>query len=284
MTIALAPALYIVATPIGNLGDLSARAKQVLAQVDLIAAEDTRHTQKLLTGLGIKTPIISCHEGNETARLKHLLGRLQQQDKVALVSDAGTPLISDPGYRLVRAVSEAGIVVCTVPGPSAVIAALSISGLPASRFIFEGFLPAKNRARQERLLQLAPEHRTLIFFEAPHRLSKALADISLIFGADREVVVARELSKLYETVYRGNAGALAEQAVTDIDMARGEIVVLVRGATEPSVTAAIDQNQLLNVLLQELGPAQASRIGNRLTGIAKADLYKKMLALKTPVD
>ena len=282
MITSLAPALYIVATPIGNLGDLSPRAKQVLEQVDLIAAEDTRHTQKLLTRLGIKTPIISCHEGNETARLKHLLGRLQQQGKVALVSDAGTPLVSDPGYRLVRAVSAVGIAVCTVPGPSAVIAALSISGLPTDRFIFEGFLPEKNKARQERLLRLVSEQRTLIFFEAPHRLSKALADISLIFGADREVAVARELSKLYETVYRGNAGTLAEQATTDINMTRGEIVILVRGASEQS--ADIDQNQLLNVLLQELGPAQASRIGSRLTGIAKSNLYQKMLALKAPVD
>ncbi len=213
--------LFVVATPIGNLGDLTVRARETLAGADLIAAEDTRHTGQLLAQLGIRTPLLALHEHNEGARAGELVGRLRDGARIALVSDAGTPLISDPGYRLVAAAAEAGIAVVPVPGACAAVAALSVAGLATDRFVFEGFLPARAAARRARLAALAAETRTLVFYEAPHRVGETLADLAAAFGASRRAVLGRELTKLHESVYRGAVGDLATRADGDPNMARG---------------------------------------------------------------
>lgn len=270
-------ALYIVATPIGNLEDLSPRAQFVLRQVDCIAAEDTRRTKILCSAVGIKTTLLSYHDGNERSRAKQLIAKLRQEQSIALVSDAGTPLISDPGYRLVCAAQAAGLSVRAIPGPSALTAALSVAGLPTDRFVFEGFLPARAKARAALLLALQSEQRTLVFFEAPHRLAATLADISNIFGAKRELMVARELSKYHETSYRGSAAELAAQATSDKQMTRGEIVIVAQGASQDA--APPDELHMLRVLLQELGVAQGSKLAALLTGGSRRTLYQKMLAL-----
>ena len=204
--------LYVVATPIGNMGDISARAREILAGASAVAAEDTRHSGRLLRELGLERPLVSLHEHNERARVAELVGRLQGGESIALVSDAGTPLVSDPGYLLVAAAVEAGITVSPVPGPSAAIAALSASGLPCDRFCFEGFLPARAAARRRRLAELAAETRTLVLYEAPHRIAECLADLSEACGAGRRACVARELTKRFETFYRGGLGELAARA------------------------------------------------------------------------
>ncbi|HRO28513.1 MAG TPA: 16S rRNA (cytidine(1402)-2'-O)-methyltransferase, partial [Luteimonas sp.] len=200
---AAAGVLHVVATPIGNLGDLSPRAQAVLGAVDAICAEDTRHTRHLLAQFGIATPLLALHEHNEGEVVQRLVARLLAGESLALVSDAGTPLVSDPGFRLVRAAREAGVRVSPVPGPSALVAALSVAGLPSDRFAFEGFLPAKASARRERLLALAGEPRTLIFYESSHRIGDMLADAAAAFGGERRAVLARELTKLFETVLDG---------------------------------------------------------------------------------
>ena len=201
--------LFVVATPIGNLGDFSARGREVLAQVAAICAEDTRRSGQLLAHFGIATPLLALHEHNEDAIAQKIVARLLAGDSLALVSDAGTPLVSDPGFRLVRAAREAGIQVSPVPGASALVAALSVAGLPSDRFIFEGFLPAKPKARREHLQRLAGEPRTLIFYESSHRIEEALDDVVAAFGADRPAVMARELTKLFETVLDGTLAQLA---------------------------------------------------------------------------
>ena len=215
--------LQVVATPIGNLADLSERARQALAEADVIAAEDTRHTGALLKAIGLATPLLSLHEHNESQRVPALLARLAEGERVALVSDAGTPLLSDPGYELVRAAIAAGFEVSVVPGPSAITAALAVAGLPTDRFCFEGFLPARERERRAALEALAHERRTLVFFEAPHRIAAALADTAAVLGAEREAVVVRELTKAHETIYRGTLRDLAARAATEANFARGEI-------------------------------------------------------------
>lgn len=280
-------ALYIVATPIGNLQDLSPRALFILSQVDLIAAEDTRRTQKLCHSFGITTSLVSYHDGNERDRTTQLMERLRQGQSIALVSDAGTPLISDPGYRLVQAVRAADMPVFAVPGPSALTAALSVSGLPADRFVFEGFLPEKMKARRELLSILQHEKRTLVFFEVPHRLIKSLVDICEILGADRDLVIIREISKRYETGYRGSAEQLLALSATDSNMTRGELVILARGRAVPDnpnssddLPADLDMHKLIRILADELGPAQASKIVARLTGMNRQDLYGQILDLK----
>src|SRR6185295_2030068 len=207
--------LYVVATPIGNLGDLSARAREVLLTCDLVAAEDTRHFGHLLQSAGIAKRTLSAHEHNEAQRVAEILATLDAGKSVALVSDAGTPLISDPGYRIVQSVARAGHEVRAVPGPCAAIAALSIAGLPTDRFVFEGFLPAKVAARRARLSELAADARTLVFYEAPHRLQETLAEMGESLGPEREAAVAREITKAFETVYRGTLGTLAERAQAD---------------------------------------------------------------------
>src|SRR5579859_6309131 len=217
--------LYVVATPIGNLGDLSPRAREVLSACALIAAEDTRHTGVLLKHFGIETPQVSLHDHNEASRAIEIIAYLSDGKSVALVSDAGTPAISDPGFELVRAVAAAGLPIIAVPGPCAAIAALSIGALPTDRFCFEGFLPARGAARRKRLQSLATEARTLVLYEAPHRVRETLEDCAAVFGGERSAVVAREITKMHETTYRGSLRDLLARADVDADFGRGEIVL-----------------------------------------------------------
>jgi 16S rRNA (cytidine1402-2'-O)-methyltransferase len=272
--------LYVVATPIGNLGDMSERAREVLGRVAIIAAEDTRHTRTLLQAFAIATPLVSLHEHNEAARVGPLVERMRRGDAVALVSDAGTPLLSDPGYNLVRGVLDAGLPVSPVPGPSAAIAALSASGLPTDRFVFEGFLPSKAVARKTALAALAQEPRTLIFYEAPHRLTEVLVDMAQTFGGTRRASIGRELTKRFETMYHGTLAELAERSKQDPDMSRGELVLIVAGLAggEPA-TLAVDAEKVLRALLDELPVSQAAKLAARITGEKRADLYARALQL-----
>ncbi len=273
--------LAVISTPIGNLGDLSPRARDELAAAELIAAEDTRRTGQLLTTLGLTRPLVSLHEHNERERIGELLAKLAAGAHIALVSDAGTPLLSDPGFELVRRVAQEGIQVVSVPGPSAITAALSIAGLPTERFSFEGFLPARLAERRSRIAELAPETRTLVFFEAPHRITESLDDLVAGFGGGRRAAVARELTKVFETVYRGTLEELAEQARGDANFSRGEITMVVEGA--PRVTAGdgprIQLDSTLRVLLTELSPSKAAALAARLTGAKRNDAYARALEL-----
>ena len=278
---AKAPAtLWVVATPIGNLEDFSPRAQRVLGAVDLVVCEDTRHTGRLLAAFGIKARLASLHEHNEEREVPGLLRRLESGENIALVSDAGTPLLSDPGFRLVRAAAAAGHAVSPVPGPSAITAALSVAGLPTDRFTFEGFLPAKAAARRARLEALVSEPRTMVLFEAGNRLAGLLEDAASILGAERVAVVARELSKLHETLYRGALAELAVRVAGDADASRGEVVVVIAGLAEVEKAAgdAVLLARLLPELLQELPPSRAVRIAAKLSGVPRAEVYA--LALK----
>ncbi len=277
--------LYVVATPIGNLGDLSPRARTILANVSCIAAEDTRHTRQLLQAFGIDRPLVSLHEHNEAAKSGELIDRLLSGESLALVSDAGTPLISDPGFDLIALARQRKITVIAVPGPCAAIAALSVAGLPTDRFLFEGFLPAKSTARRAHLQSLANETRTLVFYEAPHRVREVLADLASVLGAQRPASVSRELTKRFETTYSGSLSELADLATRDENFARGEIVIVVAGATrEESDAVALDAEQLLRALLEELSPAQAAKIAARISGAKRNDLYNLALRLSGKVD
>jgi 16S rRNA (cytidine1402-2'-O)-methyltransferase len=272
--------LAVISTPIGNLGDLSPRARDELAAAELVAAEDTRRTGQLLTTLGLSRPLVSLHEHNETERISELLGRLRAGARIALVSDAGTPLLSDPGFELVRRVAQEGISIVAVPGPSAITAALSIAGLPTERFSFEGFLPARLAERRTRLAELAAESRTLVFFEAPHRIAECLEDMSAAFGAARRAAVARELTKVFETVYRGTLSELVILARGDANFTRGEITVVVEGAPRTAAdTSQIQLDATLTVLLTELAPSKAAALAARLTGAKRNDAYARALAL-----
>jgi 16S rRNA (cytidine1402-2'-O)-methyltransferase len=268
--------LDVVATPIGNLGDFTPRAREALALADLIAAEDTRRSGQLLAAIGLPgRRLISLHEHNEAARVETLVGELRAGKIIALVSDAGTPLLSDPGFQLVRAAVAAGIEVRTLPGASALTAALSIAGLPTDRFVFEGFLPARARERRAALAQLASEPRTLVLYEAPHRIVATLQELALLFGAERRAVVARELSKLHETVYRGALGELASAAAADPNMARGEITLIIEGAKRVA-GGGVDSELLtraLQLLLAELPPARAAAIAAQLSGATRSHAY-----------
>jgi 16S rRNA (cytidine1402-2'-O)-methyltransferase len=282
-----AGALFVVATPIGNLQDLSPRAVACLRDADLLLAEDTRHTRTLLEACGIARPagsLESLHEHNERERVPALLARLQSGARIALVTDAGPPLMSDPGSLLVGAAARAGVEVVAIPGPCAVIAALSIAGLATDRFVFEGFLPARSSARREALGTLARETRTLVFYEAPHRLEATLQDLATVFGAEREAAVAREITKRFEHVYRGTLAALASQCASDANMTRGEIVLVVAGAPrrEDEDADALAAAGTLRVLLQELPVSQAARIAAQLTGRSRKELYERALALAPP--
>jgi 16S rRNA (cytidine1402-2'-O)-methyltransferase len=271
--------LYVVATPIGNLGDLTPRAREVLASVSLIAAEDTRHTRQMLQTCGIGTALTSLHEHNEGQKSAELVARLARGESIALVSDAGTPLVSDPGFDLVAAARGQGIAVVAIPGACAAIAALSVAGLPTNRFVFEGFLPAKAAARNERLGHLAREERTLIFYEAPHRLGEVLRDMTQVFGAERRASLSRELTKRFETTYSGTLAELSAAAERDADMARGEIVIVVSGAATAGAPLELNVDALLRALLQDLSPSQAAKIAAHLTGGKRGDLYEAALQM-----
>jgi 16S rRNA (cytidine1402-2'-O)-methyltransferase len=267
--------LQVIATPIGNLADWSARARAALAGADIIAAEDTRHTAALLKTLGIGKPLLSLHEHNEARRAPALLARLAAGERVALVSDAGTPLLSDPGYELVRRAVAAGFEVSVIPGPSAITAALAIAGLPTDRFCFEGFLPARQGERRAALQALAHEPRTLVFFEAPHRIAAALADMAVTLGSRREAVVARELTKVHETVYRGTLQELAQRAAAEANFARGEITLVVHGAAAALVAGADEPllRRTVDVLSKELPPGRVAAVAAQLTGATRAAAY-----------
>ena len=268
--------LYVVATPIGNLDDISARALKVLRDVSLIAAEDTRHSVRLLQHFGIETPLAACHEHNEREQGGRFLTRLQAGDDVALISDAGTPLISDPGYHLVRQARAAGVQVVPVPGACALIAALSAAGLPSDRFVFEGFLPAKAAGRRGRLEGLLEESRTLIFYEAPHRLLECIEDMASIFGSERPALLARELTKTFETLKGLPLGELREFVAADSNQQRGECVLLVAGKPAPEGDEVVDAQTLrvLDLLLAELPVKRAAALAAEITGARKNQLYQ----------
>lgn len=277
----VAGALYVVATPIGNLGDMPPRAVAVLRGVAVIAAEDTRHSAPLLRHFDIATPMSALHEHNERQQTEKLVARLRAGEAIALISDAGTPLLSDPGYHLVRAAHRAGLRVIPLPGACAAIAALSASGLPTDRFSFEGFLSAKAAARRARLSELRADTRTLIFYEAPHRIAAALDDMAEIFGAGREAVLARELTKLYETVHAAPLAELAEWVRADADQQKGEIVVLVRGAEpRPSEALSEEVQRVLRLLLAALPLKQAVALAAEITGEKRNRLYERAVEMK----
>lgn len=270
--------LYLVATPIGNLADISQRAIETLRQVDMIAAEDTRHSQHLLNHLGISTRSQAYHEHNEERLTPQLIDQLQQGSSIALISDAGTPLVSDPGYRLVEQAHAHGIRVVPLPGPCAAIAALAAAGLATDRFVFEGFPPAKQQARQNYLETLKHETRTLVFYVSCHRIVETLCDLRDIFGAGREVTLARELTKAFETIRKTTLAELCDWVAADNNQRKGEIVLVVAGTREVVTDAAAEH--VLEVLLAELPVKQASSIAARLTGANKNDLYRTALKIK----
>ena len=271
--------LYVVATPIGNLDDISTRALTILRSVALIAAEDTRHSARLMQHFGIGTPLAACHEHNERDQGGRFLARLLAGDDVALISDAGTPLISDPGYHLVRQARAAGIAVVPVPGACALIAALSAAGLPSDRFIFEGFLPAKAAGRRARLEQVKEEPRTLIFYEAPHRILECLQDMQSVFGDERPALLARELTKTFETLKDMPLAELAAWVAADSNQQRGECVVLVAGwqALEGNEAVSAEAMRVLNLLLAEMPLKRAAALAAEITGVRKNLLYQVAL-------
>jgi 16S rRNA (cytidine1402-2'-O)-methyltransferase len=272
--------LYIVATPIGNLSDMSARAIEVLKDVAVIAAEDTRHSGHLLQHFSINTPMISVHEHNEQQRCETLLARLQQGESVALISDAGTPLISDPGYRLVSYIRDHGMNVIPIPGSCALIAALSASGLPSDRFSFEGFLPPKQGARKQVLENLANESRTLIFYESPRRLQATLTDMLEIFGEQRQVCLAREITKLHETITTKPLTELLAWVSSDHYQQKGECVVLVEGIQQQVASDDAEVNRILALLLKELPVKKAAAMAASLLDVSKNKAYGMALKLQ----
>lgn len=273
------PCLYVVATPIGHLGDISLRALKILSEVDCIAAEDTRHSRRLLTHFSIKTPLISLHTHNEVSGVRLLMDRFQQKQCIALISDAGTPLISDPGHLLVNAARQQSIPVIPVPGACALITALSVSGLSCRQFIFEGFLPEKSQARQKKLHALRHETRTLIFYEAPHRILDLIEEIEQIFGSERFVVIARELTKTFETIYGNKVQTVKTWLQEDKNQQRGEFVVLVEGNLAPQSYADLEIERVLGLLLAELPIKQAASLAAKITQQPKNKLYTLALAL-----
>ncbi|MHB8454178.1 MAG: 16S rRNA (cytidine(1402)-2'-O)-methyltransferase [Acidiferrobacterales bacterium] len=273
-------ALYVVATPIGNLEDMPPRAIRMLSQADLIAAEDTRHSAVLLRHFGVSTPVVAFHEYNERLMTLDLIGRLSAGSRIALISDAGTPLVNDPGFNLVRAAQENGIPVVPIPGPCAAIVALSAAGLPSDRFAFEGFPPVKTTARRARFEELRKESRTLIFYESPHRIIDCLGDMAAVFGGDRLATFARELTKQFETIRSGTLGELSGWVREDANQCRGEMVVLVQGERArkgQEVDSGADR--VLRILLAELPLKQAAALAAQITGVKKNQLYEYALNL-----
>ncbi len=274
--------LYVVATPIGNLADISERALSVLRSVDLIAAEDTRHTRQLLMHFTINKPLFSVHDHNEQQRIEKVIAELSSGQSIALVSDAGTPLISDPGFHVVQAVRDAGFQVVPVPGPCALVTALSAAGMPTDRFCFEGFLPAKSSGRKKQLQQVEDEPRTLVFYESPHRIVGSLTDMAEVLGADRLITVARELTKTFETFFTGTLEQTIAWMQADTNQQRGEFVLVVAGAPvkEDEEAAAVSAEKVLKVLLEELPVKQAAALSAKITGQKKNALYQQALELQ----
>ena len=265
--------LFVVSTPIGNLEDLSPRAQRVLAEVDVIAAEDTRHTRGLLSRIGVVTPTFSYHDHNETERAHHLIRRLESGENVALVSDAGTPLISDPGYVVVKEARSRDLAVVPIPGPSALMAALSVAGLPTDRWVFEGFLPRRETDRKRRIGELSCESRTLVFFESVHRMKATLEALAAGFGEDRKAFVGRELTKVHEQTTLSTLSRLAEQAAEGA-FARGELVLVVAGAELTATSGEREAREIHAKVSEDLNPKDAIRVTARLTGLSRNTLYR----------
>jgi len=268
--------LYVVATPIGNLDDITLRALRVLAEADVVAAEDTRHSRMLLSRHGLERPLLALHEHNEEQQAALLVDRLKRGESVALISDAGTPLLSDPGYRLVGLAAAAGIEVVAIPGASAVTAAISISGLATDRFAFEGFLPARSNARRQWLQGLQTERRTLVFFESSHRIADSLAEMALVFGPERQAAVCREMTKRFETVLRGSLGEISERVGADPNQRRGEFVLVVAGCPRETEEALPGAVRLARELQPLLGASQAARTAARFMGVARRTVYEAL--------
>ncbi len=275
--------LYIVATPIGNLGDITLRAVETLNKVDLIAAEDTRHSQRLMSHLGVSTRLLSLHEHNEREKSQAIIDKVKEGQNVALISDAGTPLISDPGYFLVKLAQEQGVKVVPIPGVSAVVTAISVSGLPSDRFVFEGFLPAKSGNKQRVLELFKFESRTVIFYESPHRIVDTLELMLTVFGESRRLVLARELTKTFETIKGDSLGPLCEWVKSDANQQRGEFVLLLEGAVDVPDESEIDQDKMLALLIAELPIKKASKIVSEVTGANKKELYQRALEMQGKV-
>jgi|TARA_B110000967_G_C18802323_1_gene519162 16S rRNA (cytidine1402-2'-O)-methyltransferase len=273
--------LFVVATPIGNLGDISRRALEVLSSVNVIAAEDTRHTGKLLSEFSISSKLVALHDHNEDRSTASIIKMMEDGKSIAIVSDAGTPLISDPGYHLVNQCLSRGFDVVAVPGPSSVTAALSIAGMPTNRFSFEGFVPAKNVARKEFLSNLKFETRTQVFFESPHRINETLRAMKEIMGSKREISLCRELTKAFEQVVLGTVGEISERVASGDIPSRGEFVLVLRGSDE---VLAVNADHLLQTLLGELSPSKAASVAAKVTDLSRADLYDRALALKKRTD
>ena len=273
--------LYVVATPICNLGDISQRAIEVLSTVDVIAAEDTRHTGKLLSEFSISSKLIALHDHNEDRSTARIIQMLEDGQNIAMVSDAGTPLISDPGYHLVNQCLSKGIDVVAVPGPSSVTAALSIAGMPTNRFSFEGFVPAKTLARREFLTNLKFETRTQVFFESPHRINETLRAMAEIMGPGRQLSLCRELTKTFEQVVLASVGELSKRIGSGDIPSKGEFVLVLRGSDE---SLAVNADHLLQTLLAELSPSKAASVAAKVTDLSKSDLYNRALVLKKGAD
>ncbi len=279
-------AIYIVATPIGNLGDITKRAIEVLQNVDQIAAEDTRHSKQLLVHLGVSTPLVALHEHNEREQTASILAAVQQGSAIALISDAGTPLISDPGYYLVREAHMQGIKVVPIPGPSALICALSASGLATDHFCFEGFLPAKSQARIKALQLLLTESRTMVFYETPHRILDSVEAMCEVFGGQRSITMARELTKQFETIYSSTLENLLEFIRSDSNQQRGEFVLMLAGApaTQKTTELTLEVQNVMQILAVELGVKQAAGLAAKITGCDKKELYKFGVSLNNATD
>ena len=272
--------LFVIATPIGNLDDITMRAVKVLESVDIIAAEDTRHSKTLLQHFGIRTPMIPLHEHNEKRQVPCLVRQLEEGQSIGLISDAGTPLISDPGFRLVRAAHDSGIPPVPVPGPSALAAMLSVAGLPVDHFIFEGFLPARSAARRSHLQALAAETRSLVFYESSHRIMDSLNDMAEVLGPERECSVGRELTKRYESLYRGSLQSVLDVLAADEQQQRGEFVVVIQGTEAQDDEAIIEAQRVMDVLREELPMSQAAALAAKICGVRKKLLYEYGLSRK----
>lgn len=274
--------LYVVATPIGNIHDISYRAIETLKQVSLICAEDTRHSQRLMSHYGITTPMMSLHEHNEEARIEQIAAKLGTGESIALISDAGTPLISDPGFKLVRGLRQHSAKISPVPGASALISALSVAGLATDSFSFWGFLPSKSKARCERYQALADNKETLVFYESSHRIVDSLKDLSDVMG-DRHIVIAREITKNFETFLSGTASIVLQQVINDPNQQKGEFVLMVEGVTKAVADESIssEAKHIMSHLVSELPPNKAAKLAAQITGAKKKDLYQWALQQKT---